>query len=110
MSEDGGGIGQALFTGQAFAGQIKRFDLHFGHAAARLVGAGKMAEFYDVGHLGRLLQGGVGGGEIVREKAGAVHARIHFEPHVYRLLPIVRQQSFELPLAAHRRPQTVLVD
>ena len=105
VGEGGGGVGQALFARQSGAGEIEGFDLHVGHAALFFVGAGEMAGFDDGGHFAALHQRGVGGGVVMREEAGAVHAGIHFQPHGNGRLPVVAQQAFELPLAADHRPQ-----
>jgi len=78
--------------------------LHFRHAAFRIVRAGEMGHFNDFADFGALLQRVVSRGIVVREKAGAVHAAVHFQPHGCRLLPIVRQAVFQLRLLVDDRP------
>ena len=109
IGQHGGGIGQALFARQSGAAHVEGFKLHFGHAAFFFVGTGEVADFHDVGNFAALRERGVGRSVVVREKAGAVHAGIHFQPHFHRRFPFVFQQGFELPLVGHHGPQAVFV-
>ena len=109
VGDDGGGIGEALCAGKAGHGGVEGGQLGGGHRLFRLVGAGEVGHVHNMRHLRALAQGLVGGGEVLREEAHAMHAGIHFQPNGYRLAPAVCQQAFELPLVLYARPQAVFV-
>ena len=106
--QDGGRVADAAPAGQIGGGGVKSVQLRLGgRGGVQLIGPGQVGEKAHLFHLGQRRQAGVGGGNVVRCKAYAVHTAIHFEPNVQRGPGMLLDQLQLLRLVGHQ-PQLVL--